>query len=158
MKCTIRVIFGKIIIYLQFGKTYLKRHSSNIRLSFESDNWTFFKDNEAVMSYQDLAGAPLTELATCKVFFWFFSFGHFENVFLEKRKILNFFWRLAVTRVAAVQWVWLSTLTKTSAQTESPLVPDQPILRVSIELADTHAYPKCLGMDLNWLSLFLVLL
>ena len=65
-------IFGKIIKYLKFGKTYLKRHSSNIRLSFESGSWTFFNDNQPVMTYEDLIGAPLTERASCKVFFELF--------------------------------------------------------------------------------------
>ena len=83
-------IFKKLINLLQFDKTYLKRHNSNIRLSFESGSWTFFNDAEAMMSYQDLAGAPLTEKASCKVFFRTLSdikfFRDFETFFL---RILN---------------------------------------------------------------------
>ena len=63
------------MIILQFGTTYVKRHNSNILLSFDGDKWTIVNSNSVALSYSsDDYSSPLALDTTCQVFFSIFFF------------------------------------------------------------------------------------
>ena len=68
-----------LMICLQFGTTYVRRHNSNIVLSLDGDKWTIVNSNSVALSYSsDDYSSPLTLDTTCQVFFDFFFLRDFK--------------------------------------------------------------------------------
>ena len=130
-----------LMICLQFGTTYVRRHNSNIVLSLDGDKWTIVNSNSVALSYSsDDYSSPLTLDTTCQVFFDFFFFVTLSD---HKSKLSSL--SLAVTLRPAVHLVWSSMSMRMSVPTVLHPVRARLISRVSIELVDIHVCPKCSG-------------